>query len=119
MNDDYIDDYIYKLKNNKLTDEFKTSDATNSLTKNKQRQFMEIQQKQLDIFIRKNNDYGNGLDIFGSIGIMIRLQDKLNRYINLNKDKTCISMVREESITDTLIDLSNYSNLLIMSLKPQ
>ena len=119
--DEYIDDYIYKISNDKCSD--KCSDkcpnqlSDRVLSTIKQRQFMDIQQEQLDIFIKKNNDYGNGLDIFGSVGIMIRLQDKLNRYINLNKDKTTISLVKDESITDTLMDLSNYSNLLIMSLK--
>jgi len=111
--DEYIDDYIYKISSDKCPNQL--SDRV--LSTIKQRQFMDIQQEQLDIFIKKNNDYGNGLDIFGSVGIMIRLQDKLNRYINLNKDKTTISLVKDESITDTLMDLSNYSNLLIMSLK--
>ena len=79
------------------------------------KEFMDIQQKQLDIFIKKNNDYGNdGLDEFGRIGIIIRIKDKINRYINLNKDKTVISMVNDESLIDTLNDLCNYSNLLIM-----
>jgi len=79
------------------------------------KEFMDIQQKQLDIFLKKNHDYGNtGLDEFGSIGIIIRIKDKINRYINLNKDKTVISMVNDESLIDTLNDLSNYSNLLIM-----
>ena len=83
----------------------------------KQNQFISNQLKQLDIFVRKNNDYGDAVDIYGSVGIMVRLQDKLNRYINLNKDKTTISMVKDESMIDTLNDLSNYSNLLIMSIK--
>ena len=116
--DEYMDDYIYKISSDKCNDKLNQKsieDKTISLIK--QRQFMDIQQEQLDIFIKKNNDYGNGLDIFGSVGIMIRLQDKLNRYINLNKNKTTISLVKDESITDTLMDLSNYSNLLIMSLK--
>ena len=31
--------------------------------------------------LKKNQDYGNdNLDTFGKIGIMIRLQDKINRY---------------------------------------
>ena len=104
--------------NNTASDIGSTSEYScnekNQITK--QNQFISNQQKQLDIFVRKNNDYGDAVDMYGSVGIMVRLQDKLNRYINLNKDKTTISMVKDESIIDTLNDLSNYSNLLIMNV---
>jgi len=72
-----------------------------------------IQNELLETFIKKNNDYGNdNLDTFGKIGIMIRLQDKINRYINIKKNN--IHLVEDESLDDTIKDLINYSYLFLI-----
>ena len=50
-------------------------------------EYQKIQKELFDTFIKKNQDYGNdNLDTFGKIGIMIRLQDKINRFINVSKN---------------------------------
>ena len=72
-----------------------------------------IQNELLETFIKKNNDYGNdNLDTFGKIGIMIRLQDKINKYINIKKNN--IHLVEDESLDDTIKDLINYSYLFLI-----
>ena len=53
-----------------------------------------------------------GAYTFGKIGIMIRLQDKINRYINVSKNN--IHLVEDESLDDTIKDLINYSYLFLI-----
>ena len=80
---------------------------------NKIEDYKNIQNELLETFIKKNNDYGNdNLDTFGKIGIMIRLQDKINRYINVSKNN--IHLVEDESLDDTIKDLINYSYLFLI-----
>ena len=63
--------------------------------------------------LKKNQDYGNdNLDTFGKIGIMIRLQDKINRFINVSKNN--INLVEDEILDDTIKDLINYSYLFLI-----
>ena len=72
-----------------------------------------IQKELLDTFIKKKQDYGNdNLDTFGKIGIMIRLQDKINRFINVSKNN--INLVEDETLDDTIKDLINYSYLFLI-----
>lgn len=75
--------------------------------------YKEIQNKLLEIYKKKNNDYGSkNLDTFGRIGIMIRIQDKINRFINVSK--TQINMVEDEKLDDTIEDLINYCYLFLL-----
>lgn len=76
---------------------------------NKQ-QHKEILDTMHDIYVRKNADYGNSfdqtLDEFGLVALAIRLDDKLRRFKQLIKQD---AQVKDESIEDTLLDMSNYS----------
>lgn len=72
--------------------------------------FKDILVECLDIYKKKNNDYGNsfdkGCEVIGPAYAVGRIYDKCNRLIELTKpDK--IAMV-DESLDDTLIDLANY-----------
>jgi hypothetical protein len=73
--------------------------------------FKKIQNEGLELFIKKNTDYGA---LYGVVGVLIRMQDKLARYISINK--TSINLVDNESIRDTLIDLMNYSGMALLLL---
>ena len=67
--------------------------------------------KDIELFKKKNADYGNSFADFGIIGVLIRMGDKLSRVINLlNTDQINI---KEESIEDTLKDLQIYSAVAI------
>ena len=67
-----------------------------------------------DLSIRKNKDYGSyTMERFGMRGIVIRLNDKQDRLVNLiwtgNE-----ALVSEEKIEDTAKDMINYAVYLIM-----
>lgn len=81
------------------------------LSMNRVEQYKAIHGEALDLFIRKNADYGDAFATFGTIGVLVRIQDKLNRAISLDKNK--ISLV-DESIRDTLLDLHNYAAMALM-----
>lgn len=73
-----------------------------------------VQKNGLELFKKKNKDYGESYKKCGIIGILVRIIDKINRLENLNKiDKY---EVNDESYQDTLIDLHNYTLLGIMCI---
>jgi len=76
--------------------------------------YKSIQNELLETFIKKNNDYGNNnLDTYGKIGIIIRMQDKINRYLNISKNNIEIK-VDDENLNDTIKDLINYCYLFLI-----
>ena len=74
-----------------------------------------IQKRGLDLFIRKNADYGDAFATYGAVGVIVRMGDKISRLSSINT--TNITLVNDESIKDTLIDLHNYSAMAIMLLE--
>ena len=74
--------------------------------------FEKIQSEGLALFKKKNADYGNRFADFWLVGILTRLQDKINRSINITK--TNITVVQDESLRDTLLDLQNYCTLALL-----
>lgn len=70
-----------------------------------------IQAKGLELFIKKNADYGNSYKQYGLIGVLVRIQDKINRCLNITKNGI---HVQDESLGDTLIDLHNYAAMALM-----
>ena len=76
-------------------------------------QLANIQDKALELFKKKNNDYGNSFETYGLIGILVRLQDKINRCLTIADN--CIR-VNDETLLDTLLDLHNYAAMGIMFL---
>ena len=85
---------------------------------NKEELFKEITTEMLNIFIKKNTDYGSSVSDtyrdFGLVSFLVRIQDKLNRLKTLSKQD---SLVKDEKVEDTLIDLANYSILALIELK--
>ena len=71
-----------------------------------------VQKEGLELFKRKNKDYGDSFANFGPIGVIVRMGDKINRLTSITKSG--VTMVNNESIRDTLIDLHNYSAMAIM-----
>ena len=74
-----------------------------------------IQAEGLELFIKKNADYGNSYKQYGLIGVLVRLQDKINRALNISKNGI---HVKDESLRDTLIDLHNYAAMALMESDP-
>ena len=73
-----------------------------------------IQTEGYNLFKKKNQDYGNSFEKYGPIGVIVRMQDKINRLVSITDNG--INMIEKESIRDTLIDLHNYSAMAIMLL---
>ena len=78
---------------------------------NRVQQLQLIQAEALELFSRKNKDYGDAFATFGLIGVLIRIQDKINRALTIQHNQ--VTLV-DESIRDTLLDLHNYAAMALM-----
>lgn len=93
--------------------------------------FKEITNQMHAVMCNKNKDYAGAtnIDAFSNfnvielltnnsisreLGTVVRMTDKLSRVIRLLKQK---NNVVDEKIEDTLLDLANYSILLILMLR--
>ena len=77
-------------------------------------QMEKVQKEGLELFKKKNADYGDAFANYGVIGVLVRMGDKIARLQSITT-KT-VSLVNTESLRDTLIDLHNYSAMAIMLL---
>ena len=75
-------------------------------------QLKRVQAEALDLFERKNADYGDAFAAYGPIGVLVRMQDKISRAVSVTDSR--IQMVDGERLRDTLVDLVNYSCMAIM-----
>ena len=75
-------------------------------------QFKTVQKEALDLFSKKNADYGDAFSNFGPVGVIVRMGDKINRLSNVTKSN--ITLIKTETVRDTLIDLHNYAAMAIM-----
>jgi hypothetical protein len=78
-------------------------------------QMMNIQSEALELFARKNADYGDSFATYGIIGVLIRIQDKIQRALSITSNG--INLVEDESISDTLMDLHNYAAMGLMLME--
>lgn len=88
--------------------------ANNTAQGSRVNQYKKVQEEALELFTRKNKDYGDAFADNGVIGVLVRMGDKIRRLQSITKNK--ISLVDDESLRDTLIDLHNYSAMAIMLL---
>ena len=82
---------------------------------NRVEHFKNIQKDGLDLFIKKNSDYGDAFAKYGVIGVLMRIEDKIQRALSISKKG--ITMVNDEGIKDTLIDLHNYAGMALMLME--
>ncbi len=75
-------------------------------------QMLKVQTEALELFARKNADYGDAFANYGAVGVIVRMGDKISRLSNITNKG--INLVEDEKIRDTLIDLHNYSAMAIM-----
>jgi len=71
-----------------------------------------IQKKARELFEKKNADYGDAFATYGIVGVLVRIQDKIQRYLNVSRNS--VTLVGDETMYDTLIDLHNYAAMAIM-----
>jgi hypothetical protein len=77
-------------------------------------QMEKVQKEGLALFNKKNTDYGDSFAKYGTIGVLIRMEDKLKRCISISNKG--VNLVDTENLRDTLIDLHNYAAMGIMLL---
>ena len=77
-------------------------------------QMKKIQNEALELFTKKNIDYGDAFAKYGVIGVLMRIEDKLKRSVSITKNG--VNLINDEGIRDTLIDLHNYSAMALMLL---
>lgn len=78
-------------------------------------QMKSIQQYCLEIFEKKNHDYGDAFARYGTVGVLMRIEDKLQRLRSINKKG--VQLVDDESMKDTLLDLHNYAAMALMLME--
>jgi hypothetical protein len=81
---------------------------------NRVEQMKLIQKEALELFTKKNIDYGDAFAKYGVIGVLMRIEDKLQRSMAITKNG--VNLINDEGLRDTLIDLHNYSAMALMLL---
>lgn len=76
------------------------------------KQYTAVQKEALELFEKKNTDYGDAFATYGTVGVLVRMGDKISRLSSITKNG--IQLVDNESLRDTLIDLHNYSAMAVM-----
>jgi hypothetical protein len=80
----------------------------------REEQLQKVHSEALELFKKKNADYGDAFAKYGTTGVIMRMGDKLERFVSITK--TGINLVETEGLRDTLIDLHNYAAMAIMLL---
>lgn len=92
--------------------------------------FYELLRELGNIHNAKNQDYGDGnpfgnfmeatkLGIRPFLGVLVRLTDKYSRVMTLAKRHNYRTMVKDESIMDTLKDMAVYSLIAVVMLEEE
>ena len=77
-------------------------------------QMKTIQLEALELFAKKNIDYGDAFAKYGVIGVLMRIEDKLQRAMSITKNG--VNLIHDEGLRDTLIDLHNYAAMALILL---
>jgi len=83
----------------------------------REQQMHAIQTEALELFSKKNKDYGDAFADYGPIGVIVRMGDKVRRLQNITSNS--VAFVKDEGIRDTLIDLHNYAAMAVMLIDEQ
>ena len=81
---------------------------------NRVEQYEKVQKEAIELFKKKNADYGDAFATFGPVGVIVRMGDKINRLNSVTRSG--ITMINTESVRDTLVDLHNYAAMAVMLL---
>lgn len=75
------------------------------------------------LYAEKNHDYGNSFgetyQKLGIISALTRISDKYNRLVSLVTKPEEERKVKDESIQDTLLDLSNYCIMTVIEMEAE
>lgn len=82
---------------------------------NRVEQLEAIQKECRELFAKKNADYGDAFATYGTIGVLVRIGDKLQRFSKITSKSVEVEVI-DETLRDTLMDLHNYAAMAIMTL---
>ena len=82
---------------------------------NRIEQLQTIQADALALFTKKNKDYGDAFAKYGVIGVLMRIEDKIQRALSITKNG--VQLVNDEGLRDTLLDLHNYAAMALMVIE--
>ena len=86
---------------------------------NKVDRFKQITDEMVKLYEKKNSDYGNSIHDtymkYGAVAYLVRMEDKINRVRSLTQNNN--QKVEDEKIHDSLVDLANYSILMLLELE--
>ena len=77
-------------------------------------QMREIQKQGYELFVKKNIDYGDSFAKYGIIGVLMRIEDKIQRAMTITNNG--VNLINDEGIKDTLLDLHNYAAMALILL---
>ena len=101
-----------------MTISFSTHTVQENRTMTDRRQQLEaVQREGLELFSRKNQDYGDAFAECGPVGVVVRIGDKLSRLRSVTAQR--ITLVNDETLRDTLLDLHNYAAMAIALMDEQ
>ena len=81
----------------------------------REEQLIKIQKQALELFKKKNQDYGDAFAEYGVVGVIVRIGDKIKRCMTIEQNE--VHVVDDETIRDTLIDLHNYAAMALMLME--
>jgi hypothetical protein len=84
------------------------------MTDKRVEQMSAVHKEALELFTKKNTDYGDAFANYGPVGVIVRMGDKIQRLHSVSTNG--VTLINSESLRDTLIDLHNYSAMAIMLL---
>ena len=83
------------------------------------RMFRKIANDMVELYARKNKDYGDSftksVEKYGMISALTRISDKFNRIENLILNGE--GEVKDETLIDSLTDLASYSVMTVIALR--
>ena len=111
-----MEKFGYPLRNGPKTDENFIESATSlsSQPSTRPEQLQTIQQEALELFTKNNTDFDHAFATYGSVGVIVRIGDKISHLTNISSNK--VQLVDDEGMRDTLIDLHNYAAMAIILL---
>ena len=103
----HIEISLIKIKNEKIIfDNLEKISllALKYLTTFTEKESIQIIKENQDLFEKKNNDYGCSYKDFTLLGLIVRINDKINRILTIEKKNTMV----DEDKCETVNDLYNY-----------
>ena len=85
------------------------------MSENYTTKFRNVQDEGFELFKKKNADYGDAFAKYGAVGVLVRMGDKIARLQTITNNS--ITMVNDEKMRDTLLDLHNYAAMAAFLLE--